>query len=109
MGLDLDKIAKDMFVAAFGVLKERAPKMRPIVEAEFKKIAQTLALVEAELGAGEISREEAALLIDMQKSATRSVLLMSQGLSLLVAEQAINTALDVVRTAVNTAAGVKIL
>jgi hypothetical protein len=98
-----------MFVAAFGVLKERAPKMRPIVEAEFKKIAQTLALVEAELGAGEISREEAALLIDMQKSATRSVLLMSQGLSLLVAEQAINTALDVVRTAVNTAAGVKIL
>jgi hypothetical protein len=109
MGLDLDKIAKDMFVAAFGVLKERAPKMRPIVEAEFKKVAQTLALVEAELAAGELSREEATLLIEMQKSATRSVLLMSQGLSLLVAEQAINTALDVVRTAVNTAAGVKIL
>jgi hypothetical protein len=109
MALDLDKIARDMFVAAFGVLKERAPKMRTIVEAEFKKVAQTLVLVEAELVAGEISREEAALLIDMQKSATRSVLLMSQGLSLLVAEQAINTALDVVRAAVNTAAGVKVL
>jgi len=109
MGLDLDKIAKDMFVAAFGVLKERAPKMRTIVEAEFKKVAQTLVLVESELAAGELSHEEAALLIDMQKSATRSVLLMSQGLSLLLAERAINTALDVVRAAVNTAAGVKIL
>lgn len=39
----------------------------------------------------------------MQKSASRSVLLTVKGLSLLAAEEAINAALAVVRTVVNTA------
>jgi hypothetical protein len=98
-----------MFVAAYNVIEGHAPKMRSIVESEFKKVAQTLTMIEAELATGELSTDEATLLIDMQKSATRAVLLMSQGLSLLLAERAINSALAVVRTAVNTAAGIALL
>jgi hypothetical protein len=109
MAIDVEKLAKDMFSAAFVVMKARAPKIKVIAEGEFKKIAQTLLTIEAELAAGQISREEATLLVEMQKSATRSVLLMSEGMSLIVAEQAINSALDVARAAVNTATGVKLL
>jgi hypothetical protein len=39
----------------------------------------------------------------MQTSASRNVLLTLQGLALLAVEEAINAALDVVKTAVNTA------
>jgi hypothetical protein len=109
MALDLERLAKDMFTAAFGVLRDRAPQIKALAESECKKIAQTLVTIEIELAKGEISREEGALLIEMQKSATRSVLLMTQGVSLLIAEQALNSALDVVRATVNAAAGVKLL
>jgi len=109
MAIDVEKLGKDMFEAAFGVLKARAPKIKILAEGEFKKIAQTMLTIEAELAAGEITRDEAALLVEMQKSATRSVLLMSEGMSLIVAERAINSALDVGRAAVNTATGVKLL
>ena len=107
--LDLEKVTKEMFAAAFAVLRERAPKLRSVVELECRKIAQTLALVEVEFVSGELSREEAALLVDMQRSATRSVLLMSQGMSLVIAERAVNGALDVARAAINTALGTRLL
>ena len=55
------------------------------------------------LRVGQINPQQAELLFDMQKSASRSVLLTVKGLSLLAAQEAINAALAVVRTVVNTA------
>ena len=57
------------------------------------------------MAAGQINQAQAVLLLDMQKSASRSVLLALQGLALLAVEAAINAALGVVKTAVNTAIG----
>jgi hypothetical protein len=49
------------------------------------------------------SAEEAQVLLDMQKHATRAVLLASEGMSALAAEQAINAALDVAKATLNAA------
>jgi hypothetical protein len=109
MALDIGQIGKDMFAAAFAVLKDKAPQIKNVAQTEFSKIAQTIGLIGQELAEGRISEDEAKILLDMQKSATRSVLLMAEGLSLLVAEQALNAALGVVRVAVNGALGFALL
>jgi len=46
---------------------------------------------------------EAQVLPDMQKNAIRTVSLVSEGMSALAAEQAINAALDVAKMALNSA------
>jgi hypothetical protein len=92
-----------MLTAALPILKNKAPEIAVFAEGEFKKIALTIATIETELARGEINEHQAKLPLDIQKSATRSVLLASEGLSLLVVEASINAALDVVRAAVNGA------
>ena len=109
MALNVEKIALDMFNAAFPILKRRAPNIKTFAQGEFRKIALQLATIEVELRRGRIKEPQAAILVEMQKSASRSVLLTAKGLSLLVVEQALNAAIDVVRRAVNTALGIKLL
>jgi len=109
MALNAEKIALSMFKAAFPILKKGAPKIGAFAQGEFRKIAQQIVTIEAELGRGRLTRAQAAILMEMQKSASRSVLLTAKGLSLLVVEQAINAALGVVRNAVNTAIGIQLL
>jgi hypothetical protein len=61
------------------------------------------------VAAGEINQQQAGLLLDMQTSASRNVLLTLQGLALLAVEEAINAALAVVKTAVNAATGFELI
>jgi hypothetical protein len=56
-----------------------------------------------------LDEPRAKLLLDMQKNASSSVLQTVKGLSLLAAEQAINAALNVLRSSVNTAIGIALL
>ncbi len=105
MAIDAGALAKQMFDAAFAVLKGKAPSIAGYVQGECAKIAQTFITIEDGAQSGQISPDEAAVLLDMQKSATRSVLLSAEGLGLLAVEQAINAALDVVRPIVNAALG----
>lgn len=109
MALDVAQLAKDMFDAAFPILKQDAPQIQAFATGEFKKIALTLATIEEEVTSGQITEEQARLLIEMQKNASRVVLLTAKGLSLLTVEKALNAALDVVRTALNAATGLAIL
>jgi hypothetical protein len=101
MSFDVEQIAQDMLAAARPILKDKAPEISEIAESEFKKIAQTLETIASSLLVNKINEAQARILIDMQKSATRAVLLMAAGLSLLVVEASINAALGVVRAAVN--------
>jgi hypothetical protein len=105
MAIDVQVLATTMFQAAWKVLKEKAPDVEGYAEGEFKKIAQTIATIEAARLRGQIAPEQASLLFDMQKSATRSVLLCSSGMELLAAEAALNAALDAARPLINTAIG----
>lgn len=107
--MDVEALTKQMFDAAIGVLIGKAPTIGGYVQGECAKIASTFVTIEAGMRSGEISQPEGAILFDMQKSATRSVLLTSEGLGVLAVEASINAALAVVRPAVNAALGFALL
>jgi len=109
MAIDVAALTKQMFDVAFAVLKGKAPTISGYLQGECTKIASTFATIEGEVQSGQITQPEAAILLDMQKSATRSVLLSAEGLGLLTVEQAINAALDVARPIVNAALGFTLL
>ena len=52
--------------------------------------------------------EEAKLHLDIQKHASRAVLMAIEGVSILGAEQAVNGALSVIGTAIRTATGLSL-
>ena len=103
MAIDFTALTAQMGAAALAVLKDKGPAVKTFAQGELNKLAQTIATIEEASLAGHISEDEARLLLQMQKHAARTVLTAMEGMSLLVAEQAINAALDVVRVAVNSA------
>jgi hypothetical protein len=105
MAIDVEALGMQMFGAAFAVVKDKAPSTGNYVKGECIKLAQTLATIEAEEAAGEVSNEQAAILLEMQKTSMRSVLTATEGLGLLDAEAAINAALAVVRQTVSATLG----
>jgi hypothetical protein len=103
--LNIEDALRKMAEAASAVLKGKWPVVRSYAETEFKKLAETLALIIREKETGAITEEEAAILLDMQKQATRAVLTAVEGLGVLAAEEAINAALGAVKDIVNRAIG----
>jgi len=105
MALNVESLASQMLAAALPILKKDAADAESFAKTEFTKIAQTIASIAEQLAAGQINSQQAELLLDMQRSASRNVLLTLQGLALLAVEAAINAALGAIKTAVNTAVG----
>jgi hypothetical protein len=92
-----------MLGAALPILEKDAQDAESFAKAEFTKIAQTIVSIGEQVAAGQINPQQAGLLLDMQKSASRTVLLTLKGLALLAVEEAINAALDAIKGAVNAA------
>ena len=107
--LDVKTLAAQMLAAALPILKSGASDAESFAKMEFTKIAQTIVSIGEQLASGQINQQQAELLLDMQKSASQNVLLTLKGLALVTVEQAINAALNVVKTAVNTALGIALL
>lgn len=107
--LNINQLVKDMLAAAATVLKKKWGDAKPFAQLEFQKIAHTIVLIGEMRASGEINDKHALLLLDMQKNASRSVLLTIEGLGILAAEQAINAALAAVSKTVNTAVGFTLL
>mgnify|MGYP003393547571 FL=1 len=107
--INMEKLVKDMTGAATGVLKEKWPSVKTYAEAEFKKLGETVIAVQKSKLTGNITEEEARLLMEMQKNAMRSVFLTVEGLGIIAVEEAINAAMAVVRSTINTAIGWSIL
>lgn len=109
MPLDVSTLSTQMLGAALPFLKKGAADAEAFARDEFTKIAQQIVAIGESVAAGQLDEPRAKLLLDMQKNASQSVLLAIQGLTLVAVEQAINAALNVVRTAVNTAVGIALL
>lgn len=105
MSLDIGSMAEQMLGAALPVLKTDGEDAASFAKTECTKLAQTLASLGEQLAAGQINQQQAALLLDMQKNAFRNVMLTVEGLGLLAVEAAINAALGVVKSLVNSAIG----
>lgn len=101
MSLDVGDLASKMFEAFKGELSEKWPDVKDYAETESKKLAENFVMIERLRLSGNITEEQAKLHHDIQKNASRAVLLTVEGLGLIAVEQAINTAMDVLRDTVN--------
>jgi hypothetical protein len=107
--LDVDILLKDMLGAAAEPLNKEYPSAKDYAESEFKKIAESIVLIERQVALGKMTPEQARLHLEIQKNASRTVLLTMEGLSILTVEAAINAALGVIKDVVNTAVGFALL
>lgn len=103
MGLDVEELASKMFEAFKGQLSDKWPDVKDYAEAESKKLAENFVMIEKLKLSGEITEEQAKLHHDIQKNASRSVMLTIERLGLVAVEQAVNAAMDVIKEAVNNA------
>ncbi len=107
--LDIPALLASMGAAAEGVLTSKWTTVKSFATTEFQKIAQTIVSIGEGTASGEITQDQAALLLDMQRNASRAVLASVEGMALLAAEQAVNAALKAVSGAVNTFVGFALL
>lgn len=107
--IDTGALLRDIGTAALGAVGAGWPKIRDFASDELQKIAATTASIEVQKRKGEISEDEAKMLVDIRENALRSVLLGAEGLSALTLEATVNAIMGVVKGAINTATGFKIL
>jgi hypothetical protein len=103
MALDVGELVKKMFEAFESSLADKWPDVKEYAEAEAKKLAESLVMIEKLVIAGKINEEQANLHFQIQKNATRMVLLTIEGLGIIAVEQAVNAALGVLKDTVNSA------
>ncbi|HEX5050779.1 MAG TPA: hypothetical protein VFZ65_03305 [Planctomycetota bacterium] len=104
--VDLEALVKDMGKAALPFLKAGAARAREYGKAEADKMARTAVLLAKGVAAGTIDEDEANLVLDVQRNASRSILLTIKGLGIVSVEKAINAAMEVLRKGIEAATGV---
>jgi len=109
MALDVQGLVTQMLAVAVPLLKKDAEDAESFAKIEFTKIAQTIVSIGDLFATKQINQQQSVLLLNMQKLASQNVLLTLQGLGLLAVEAAVNAALGVIKTAVNTAIGFALL
>jgi hypothetical protein len=89
--------------AMLGVLKKGGAVLEQYVQSEAAKFAQSIETVGKLCAGGQISQDEAAAHLALQKSASQTVLTSIEGIGLILAAQAIEAGLQAVATIVNRA------
>ena len=107
--LILSDILDEMSTAVQKVLKSKWKKVKPLAELQLKNIIHNLEQIAELKIQGKITEEQARLHLTIQKESIRTLLLSIEGIGILTAEEAINSALNAVKTIVNKAIGWKIL
>jgi len=107
--IDFDALISGMIKAVQGKLTKHWKESKPYAEKEIRSFAENIRLIEHLKNTGKINETQAKLYVDIQKNSMRIVLLTIEGLGILAVEAAINAAIDVVRSSVNTALGWAIL
>lgn len=103
--INVSEVLSSMLTAAEGVFDQKWPEVKDFAETEFEKLAQTLSQIAKLKITNQITDGEASVLFEMQKNTARTVMLALEGMGLLLVEQAINAALQVVKDSVNGAIG----
>lgn len=91
-----------MLSAALPKLTHCGPKVEGFAKVQFLKIIQRIQLIEEQFAAGAMDEADAKAALEMQIEVSKDVLITVEGLSLIAIEQAINAALGVISTTVNT-------
>ena len=102
-------LVRAMVQAAKSSLGDDWPEARMFVEAESEKYAESLKRIVTWQQEGKIDEEEANSLLRLHNRSMKMVLTAAKGISLKMAERAVNAALDAVRNTVNRAIGWQLL
>lgn len=100
---------RKMLPAAKASLEDKWPVMSTVATVALTQLSQNLVDISNMVVNQTVTPEQAAILVDMQKSALQTALLGEEGLGLLAAEAAINAVISVIRDTVNTAIGFAVL
>ena len=103
--IDVEAVAGEAAQKMIQVLSGAGKNVAGYAQAEAKKLATSAAEIAALRASGQITDEEARLHLDIQKHASRAVLMAIEGVSILGAEQAVNGALSVIGDAIRKATG----
>jgi hypothetical protein len=106
--IDIGQVAQDALAAMLGVIDDQAPDIAEYARSEAQKIAASVAQIGKLRIQGIIDDEEMGLHLEIQKSASRAVMMAVKGMGILTAERAVNAALSVVTGAVSKALGIAI-
>lgn len=98
-------IRKKMEIALRDTLGDQWGDVSNYGKIETKKIAETIGFIAKEHASGNIGEIEAKLLLRMQMDSARSVLLTAEGMNIVAAETAINSAIGAVGYEVNKLVG----
>ena len=99
--INVSEVLSNMLTAAEGIFDQICPQVKDFAETEFEKLAKTLAQITKLKLTNQITEGEARILLDMQKNTARTVMLALEGMGLILVEQAVNAALQVVKDAIN--------
>ena len=108
-GIDVKALGSDVATAITDIIVNAGRDIANYAAAEGRKFATSAVEIAKLRLTGEISDEEARLHMQIQKSASRAVLMAIEGVSIIAAEQAINAALQIVGKAIKTATGLTFL
>lgn len=105
----IDDLLNVMLEAAKSVLKTQWKQVKPMAELQLRSTLINLELIAELKLKGKISKDQAALHIEIQKQSIRTTLLSFEGIGIVAAEKALNASLSAVRTLINKGLGWKII
>jgi hypothetical protein len=105
MALDIVSLVQPMLDAAKPMLVKSWGEAKDYAQSEARKMGETLASIEQLSAKGQITKDQAEALLDMQRHAMQAVLLTIEGIGLIAAQNAINAALGAIAPVVNKALG----
>jgi len=100
-----DKIFEDAKLAA----GSKYEIVKQYLKAESEKLAITLLMISDGVAAGAITQAEAKILLNQQKLAMASVLTASEGMTIVLAQDTVNAALNVGASFINGKVGFALL
>ncbi|HUF71397.1 MAG TPA: hypothetical protein VMR74_00715 [Gammaproteobacteria bacterium] len=108
MPLDASELSEQMIGAGSAAFGEHWEEAKTFAEIEFRTIASRLETIAHQVARG-LDPELARILFDSQKRTTIQAIAGTAALAILAVEAAVNSVLEVIRNAVNTALGFTLL
>jgi len=107
--INIPSLLTQMLAAAKVPLQSQFKEAKPFAKQQFKELLENIKMIAKMKLDGTLSMEKAKLHIEIQKNSMRIVLLTIEGLGLVAVENAINAAISVVKSTVNSAIGLALL
>jgi hypothetical protein len=105
LNLNITQVVNDMLQAALPYLLKGGVKASTFASHEFQQYILNIEHVQNMAEEGKVTDQEAQFLVDQYKLSMNAILLTIEGLGMIAEQNAINAAIDVLNSALNTALG----